>query len=79
MIPRLRAFNLRTVMLCCALPIAGMATAQRPRVTTQAGIVEGIVDASSGVAVFRGIPYSAPPTGDLRWRAPKPTALEGCA
>jgi para-nitrobenzyl esterase len=26
----------------------------------------------SGVKVWQGIPYAAPPTGELRWRAPRP-------
>lgn len=36
---------------------------------TRYGQVEGIVD--DGVAVWKGVPYAAPPTGDLRLRAPR--------
>ena len=43
-----------------------------PRVTTVAGIVEGT--SVDGAVVFRGIPYAAPPVGDLRWHAPEPAA-----
>jgi len=35
---------------------------------TQSGQVQGIVDGN--LVAFRGIPYAAPPTGDLRWRPP---------
>ncbi len=39
-------------------------------VQTQHGALRGQVEA--GVHVFRGIPYAAPPVGDLRWRRPQP-------
>lgn len=41
-----------------------------PEAATSSGIVIGREE--SGVEVFRGIPYAAPPTGELRWRAPQP-------
>ncbi len=42
-------------------------------VATDKGTVAG-QRLSSGIHVFRGIPYSAAPVGDLRWRAPIPGA-----
>lgn len=67
--------------LACGLLLAGCAqepqsegTAQHPpsfvRVATAEGEVEGI--AEDGLVEYKGIPYAAPPTGDLRWRAPRP-------
>ncbi len=38
-------------------------------VTTEFGSVRGY--ASSGAWIYKGIPYAAPPVGDLRWRAPQ--------
>jgi para-nitrobenzyl esterase len=38
--------------------------------TTASGEVIGFVD-TNGSHVWRGIPYAAPPTGALRWRAPR--------
>ncbi|MFN8490245.1 MAG: carboxylesterase family protein [Caldilineaceae bacterium] len=39
-------------------------------VKTESGSLEGV--SSEGVIAFKGIPYAAPPIGDLRWRAPQP-------
>ena len=39
-------------------------------VRTTAGVVEGFRD--GGVRLHLGIPFAAPPVGDLRWRAPQP-------
>ncbi len=40
--------------------------------TISSGPVRGLEE--EGVAVYRGIPYAAPPVGDLRWREPHPVA-----
>jgi para-nitrobenzyl esterase len=39
-------------------------------VVTQSGAVQGIVQGD--ILAFRGVPYAAPPTGNLRWRPPQP-------
>src|ERR1700722_15952964 len=45
-------------------------------VPTQSGLVQGATE--DGIAIYKGIPFSAPPLGDLRWRAPQPlTAWRG--
>src|SRR3954469_1380256 len=41
-------------------------------VTTETGQVEGTEQ--SGMAVYLGIPFAAPPVGNLRWKAPQPAA-----
>jgi len=47
------------------------ARAQEPfRVT--GGQISGTATADGAVRVFRGIPFAAPPVGDLRWKAPQP-------
>lgn len=44
------------------------------RVRTDRGMVEGMISADGRVAIYRGIPFAAPPVGNLRWKEPQPVA-----
>lgn len=49
-----------------------MARTAAPEVHTTAGMVSGAWKNNGATAVFRGIPFAAPPTQTRRWRAPQP-------
>jgi para-nitrobenzyl esterase len=68
--------NLRIPVLGAAIiaTLLGAASAKPPRVTIDTGTLEGAVDSTTSVMVFRGIPYAAPPIGDLRWKPPQAPA-----
>ena len=56
-----------------AFGAAAPASAQQPApVRVEQGLVQGSIGA--GLTVYLGIPFAAPPVGDLRWRAPQPAA-----
>ena len=64
---------LRYLLLLLGLAVAGPALAgSAMTIAVGDGQLRGSADGS--VAVFRSIPYAAPPVGDLRWRAPRPPA-----
>jgi len=56
--------------------VAGFAIAQDPAsVKVEEGLVQGAFE--NGLTVYKGIPFAAPPVGDLRWCAPRPAAKWG--
>ena len=42
------------------------------RVMTENGEVRGLPGNNTRITVFKGIPFAAPPVGELRWKAPQP-------
>jgi para-nitrobenzyl esterase len=60
--------TLVTIAMTPAAHVAAQTVDQT--VEIDAGRIEGAV--SGEVLSFKGIPYAAPPVGNLRWRAPQP-------
>jgi para-nitrobenzyl esterase len=64
---------MRTILIAiAAAAISSMSLAATPTAKLEQGLVQGTVE--NGLTVYRGIPFAAPPVGDLRWRAPQPAA-----
>ncbi|MBI1763320.1 MAG: carboxylesterase family protein [Acidobacteria bacterium] len=58
--------------LLFAATFTGSVSAQE-RVKTANGTLEGVAE-SPGIRSFKGVPFGAPPVGDLRWKPPQPVA-----
>src|SRR5436190_7694531 len=64
---RITRFTVGSV-LAMTLPLQAAGPEQ---VRTANGIIIG-APVENGVRAFRGIPFAAPPIGDLRWKPPQP-------
>lgn len=61
---------MKKLFLSLAFLLPMMGTMAQTQVKTAEGILEG--KDLSGIKVFKGVPFAAPPVGNLRWKAPQP-------
>ena len=64
---------LTTLLLTLGCSAIAVAAIDQP-VKLDTGSVSGMPGKNAEVRVFKGIPYAAPPVGDLRWKPPQPAA-----
>ncbi len=67
----------RVVVLGLGVALAATSAAAQsvgadPVVATALGAVRGKVSDDGAVEVFKGLPFAAPPVGELRWQPPRP-------
>jgi para-nitrobenzyl esterase len=59
-------------LIIFALAIIPSPEAAQNDARTESGTVSGMLNSEGTVRVFKGIPFAAPPVGDLRWKPPRP-------
>ena len=69
---------MRPALLLSAASLLAVAACSRGKIEDpiqlDSGLVAGGVAADTGVRYYKGLPFGAPPVGDLRWREPQPVA-----
>lgn len=58
------------ILLLSTIVFNSAANPERPSANVDSGSLQGAIEYN--MHVFKGIPYAAPPVGDLRWRPPQP-------
>ena len=69
--------TLFTLLCLAGVALTGFVAAappasEPPTVPVAGGRISGTTTRDGAVRIFRGIPFAAPPVGDLRWKAPQP-------
>ena len=63
--------QINILLLAVATLLLGACAKLQPgQVKVEGGIIQGTL--TEDLTIYKGIPFAAPPVGDLRWKAPQP-------
>jgi para-nitrobenzyl esterase len=71
MTPAIHTVRFASIALLAASIAAPLARAA-DEVAVETGKLQGTINKDHTVRIFKGVPFAAPPIGDLRWKAPQP-------
>jgi para-nitrobenzyl esterase len=72
--PWIKIGILVSALVMAAASLAWAEDLCREPVATQQGPVSGLAEKGLAACAYKGIPYAAPPVGELRWKPPQPPA-----
>src|SRR5277367_1067592 len=61
---------IRSLLLVVISAASAISLAQSPNIAIESGAISGVSE--GGLSVYKGVPFAAPPVGELRWRPPAP-------
>ncbi|TCO10651.1 carboxylesterase/lipase family protein [Natronoflexus pectinivorans] len=60
----------KLILIALLVLFMGSCKQQPGLVAVEGGLIQGVV--TDDLLIFKGVPFAAPPIGDLRWKAPQP-------
>jgi para-nitrobenzyl esterase len=58
------------ILMCLSLAMVSCSDSN-PVLTIEGGMVKGVQTPTKGIIAYKGIPFAAPPVGNLRWKEPQ--------
>lgn len=68
----MKIFLSLVLSVCTVIFLFAFSTQDNGTVKVTGGTISGTKSKDGEIRIFKGIPFAAPPVGDLRWKAPQP-------